>query len=147
MEAAIEFALEDDTLVIWKLDRLGRSLRDLIEIVNRLERNGVSFVCITQNIDTRTPNGKLFFHIFGALAEYERELIRERTKAGLTAARARGRKGGRKPALNEEQIEQARAMMDNPKLKVKSILKTLGVSKATLYKYVPMGKSSAENKE
>ena len=147
LEAAIDFAREGDTLVIWKLDRLGRSLRDLIEIVNRLERNGVSFVCITQNIDTRTPNGKLFFHIFGALSEYERELIRERTKAGLTAARARGRKGGRKPAMNEEQIEQARAMMDNPKLKVKSILKTLGVSKATLYKYVPMGKAAVEDKK
>jgi DNA invertase Pin-like site-specific DNA recombinase len=144
LEAAIDFAREGDTLVIWKLDRLGRSLRDLIEIVNRLEQSGVSFVCITQNIDTRTPGGKLFFHIFGALAEYERELIRERTKAGLTAARARGRKGGRKPAMNEEQIEQARAMMDNPKLKIKSIIKTLGISKATLYKYVPMGKSVKE---
>ena len=141
LEAAIDFAREGDTLVIWKLDRLGRSLRDLIEIVIRLEKQGVSFVCLTQNIDTRTPGGKLFFHIFGALAEYERELIRERTKAGLTAARARGRTGGRKPAMNEEQIEQARAMMDNPKLKIKSIIKTLGVSKATLYKYVPMGKS------
>lgn len=144
LEAAIDFAREGDTLVIWKLDRLGRSLRDLIEIVMRLEQEGVSFVCITQNIDTRTPSGKLFFHIFGALAEYERELIRERTKAGLTAARARGRKGGRKPAMNEEQIEQARAMMNNPKLKIKSIIKTLGVSKATLYKYVPMGKSPTE---
>lgn len=142
LEAAIGFAREGDTLVIWKLDRLGRSLRDLIEIVNRLEQSGVSFVCMTQNIDTRTPGGKLFFHIFGALAEYERELIRERTKAGLSAARARGRKGGRKPALNEEQIEQARAMMDNPKLKIKSIIKTLRISKATLYKYVPMGKSA-----
>src|SRR5215203_560382 len=108
LEAAIDFAREGDALVIWKLDRLGRSLRDLIEIVNRLEKRGVSFVCLTHHIDTRTPNGKLFFHIFGALAEYERELIRERTKAGLTAARARGRKGGRKPALNEEQIQQAR---------------------------------------
>ena len=118
----------------------------MIDIVTRLEKDGVSFVCITQNIDTRTPGGKLFFHIFGALAEYERELIRERTKAGLTAARARGRKGGRKPALTEEQIEQARALMNNPKLKIKSIIKTLGVSKATLYKYVPMGKAVGEKK-
>ena len=141
------FARTGDTLVIWKLDRLGRSLRDLIEIVNRLEKRSVSFVCLTQNIDTRTPGGKLFFHIFGALAEYERELIRERTKAGLTAARARGRKGGRKPAMNAEEIEQARAMMNNPKLKIKSIIKTLGISKATLYKYVPMGKSVSENKK
>ena len=147
LEAAIDFAREGDTLVIWKLDRLGRSLRDLIDIVMRLDNQGVSFVCITQNIDTRTPDGKLFFHIFGALAEYERELIRERTKAGLTAARARGRKGGRKPAMTEEQIEQARAMMDNPKLKIASIIKTLGVSKATLYKYVPMGKSASEKKK
>lgn len=82
LETAIDFAREGDTLVIWKLDRLGRSLRDLIEIVNRSELGGVSFVCITQNIDTRTPGGKLFFHIFGALAENEREPIRERTKAG-----------------------------------------------------------------
>lgn len=147
LEAAIDFAREGDTLVIWKLDRLGRSLRDLIDIVIRLEKEGVSFVCITQSIDTRTPSGKLFFHIFGALAEYERELIRERTKAGLTAARSRGRKGGRKPAMTEEQIEQARAMMDNPKLKIASIIKTLGVSKATLYKYVPMGKSANEKKK
>ena len=147
LKAAVDFAREGDTLVIWKLDRLGRSLRDLIEIVTQLENNGVSFVCITQNIDTRTPGGKLFFHIFGALAEYERELIRERTKAGLMAARSRGRKGGRKPAMNEELVEQARAMMDNPKLKIKSIIKTLGVSKATLYKYVPMGKSAGENRE
>ena len=127
--------------LVLKLHRLRRIMRNLIEIVIRLEKQGASFVCLTQSIDTRTPGGKLFFHIFGALAEYERELIRERTKAGLTAVRARGRKGGRKPAMNEEQIEQARAMMDNPKLKIRSIIKTLGVSKATLYKYVPMGKS------
>ena len=94
LEAAIDFAREGDALVIWKLDRLGRSLRDLIEIVNRLEKRGVSFVRLTQNIDTRTPNSKLFFHIFGALAEYERELIRERTKAGLTAERASRRDRG-----------------------------------------------------
>lgn len=147
LNTAMEFAREGDALVIWKLDRLGRSLKDLIDIVTRLEKEGVSFVCITQNIDTRTPGGKLFFHIFGALAEYERELIRERTKAGLTAARSRGRKGGRKPAMNEEQIEQARAMMDNPKLKIRSIIKTLGVSKATLYKYVPVGKEINEKKQ
>ena len=109
LEAAVDFAREGDAFVIYKLDRLGRSLRDLIGIVNRLKINGVSFVCITQNIDTRTPNGKLFFHIFGALAESERELILERTKAGLTAARARGRKSGRKPAMTEVRIEPARA--------------------------------------
>lgn len=140
---ALEYMREGDSLVVWKLDRLGRSLRDLINIVNKLEQNNVSFVCTTQSIDTRTTNGKLFFHIFGALAEYEREIIRDRTNAGLSAARARGRTGGRKPALSDEQIEQAKAMMANKNLNVKSICFTLGISKATLYKYAPASESNA----
>lgn len=137
LKEAIKFLRKGDTLVVWKLDRLGRSLRDLINIVNELEQRHISFVSLQENIDTRTGNGKLFFHIFGALAEYEREIIRERTKAGLSAARARGRTGGRKRAMTDEQIEQARAMMSNSKLKIKAICQTLGVSKATLYKYAP----------
>lgn len=137
LNEALAFLREGDALVVWKLDRLGRSLRDLINIVQGLEERKISFVCTTQNIDTRTSSGKLFFHIFGALAEYEREIIRERTKAGLSAARARGRTGGRKRAMTDEQIEQAKAMMANPKLKIKAICQTLGVSKATLYKYAP----------
>ncbi len=89
LNEAKKFLRKGDTLVVWKLDRLGRSLRDLINIVNELEQRHISFISLQENIDTRTNNGKLFFHIFGALAEYEREIIRERTKAGLTAARAR----------------------------------------------------------
>jgi DNA invertase Pin-like site-specific DNA recombinase len=94
LNEAKKYLRKGDTLVVWKLDRLGRSLRDLINIVNELEQKNVSFVSLQENIDTRTNNGKLFFHIFGALAEYEREIIRERTKAGLSAARSRGRTAG-----------------------------------------------------
>lgn len=141
LNEAIKFLRKGDALVVWKLDRLGRSLRDLINIVNDLEQREISFVSLQENIDTRTINGKLFFHIFGALAEYERGLIRERTKAGLTAARARGRTGGRKPAMSSEEIEQAKAMMSNKNLKVKAICQTLGISRATLYKYAPANKS------
>lgn len=144
LNEALVFLREGDSLVVWKLDRLGRSLRDLINIVQGLDERKISFVCTTQNIDTRTPSGKLFFHIFGALAEYEREIIRERTKAGLSAARARGRTGGRKRAMTDEQIEQAKAMMANPKLKIKAICQTLGVSKATLYKYAPATAKTSE---
>ncbi|HLM62639.1 MAG TPA: recombinase family protein [Pyrinomonadaceae bacterium] len=147
LNEAKKYLRKGDTLVVWKLDRLGRSLRDLINIVNELEQRNVSFVSLQENIDTRTNNGKLFFHIFGALAEYEREIIRERTKAGLSAARSRGRTGGRKPAMTEEQIEQAKAMMANKKLKVKSICATLGISKATLYKYAPANDSNASRKK
>lgn len=141
LNEALAFLREGDSLVVWKLDRLGRSLRDLINIVQGLDERKISFVCTTQNIDTRTPSGKLFFHIFGALAEYEREIIRERTNAGLSAARSRGHTGGRKRAMSDEQIEQAKAMMANKNLKIRSICQTLGVSKATLYKYAPANDS------
>lgn len=94
---ALDYAREGDTLVVWRLDRLGRSLKDLIEAVNALDARGIGFKSLQEQIDTTTSGGNLVFHIFGALAEFERELIRERTQAGLLAARARGRKGGRPP--------------------------------------------------
>ena len=100
-----------DTLIVWRLDRLGRSLPDLVRIVAELERDGIGFESLTEKIETTNANGKLTFHIFAALAEFERNLIRERTHAGLTAARARGRKGGRKPALDEKQIREVKALM------------------------------------
>lgn len=123
-----------DTLAVWLLDRLGRSLQDLITIVKNLEASGVAFVSLTENIDTTTATGKLMFHVFGALAEFERNLIQERTQAGLSAARARGRVGGRKALLDGKQRAQARAMMLDKTLSVTDIAKTMGVSKSTLYR-------------
>lgn len=134
---AVEFARKGDTLVVWKLDRLGRSLKHLIETVNQLHEKGVGFASLQENIDTTTSGGKLIFHVFGALAEFERELIRERTQAGLTAARARGRKGGRKEKLTPKQVEMAKAMVNDPNISIGSICETFKISKPTLYRYVP----------
>src|SRR5215211_2075095 len=124
-----------DILVVWRLDRLGRSLRHLIDTVTDLQERGIGFKSLTENIDTTTSGGKLVFHIFGALAEFEREIIRERTKAGLQAARARGRKGGRKTALTKRQVEIARQLWAS-KTPVGEICQTLGISRATFYRYV-----------
>lgn len=134
---AVEFIRAGDTLIVWKLDRLGRSLKHLIETVNQLHEKGAGFASLQENIDTTTSGGKLIFHVFGALAEFERELIRERTNAGLTAARARGRTGGRKPKLTPKQIEIAKAMVSDPNISISSICETLKISKPTLYRYVP----------
>lgn len=124
-----------DSLVVWRLDRLGRSLKDLINIVADLETKGINFISLTERIETETAAGKLTFHLFGALSEFERGIIRERTKAGLTAARARGRKGGRKPALDQSKIKEIKALMSDPTIKVSVIARRYGVSRATLYKY------------
>jgi len=131
-----------DTLVVWKLDRLGRSMQHLIETVNKLEKMGVAFKSLMESIDTTTINGKLVFHIFGALAEFERGLISERTRAGLEAARARGRKGGRKKGLSEEArliAVTAKALYENSednKMSTQDIADRLGISRPTLYKYL-----------
>lgn len=137
---AIEYARRGDTIVVWKLDRLGRSLKHLIETVNRLNERGVGLVSLQEKIDTTTPGGKLIFHVFGALAEFERELIRERTQAGLKAARARGRLGGRPPKLNPKQIEMARKLMADTTLSVSEICRTMQISRATLYRYCPQSR-------
>lgn len=134
---AVEFIRAGDTLIVWKLDRLGRSLKHLIEIVNQLHEKGAGFASLQENIDTTTSGGKLIFHVFGALAEFERELIRERTQAGLKAARARGRTGGRKPKLTPKQIEMAKAMVNDPNIPISAICETFKISKPTLYRYVP----------
>jgi DNA invertase Pin-like site-specific DNA recombinase len=123
-----------DTLVVWKLDRLGRSLRHLIETARTLEARGVGFRSVTEGIDTTTPGGRLVFHIFGALAEFERDLIRERTRAGLEAARARGRRGGRPVAMTAEKTVIARQMYDSREHTVATIAATVGVSRATIYR-------------
>lgn len=131
----LEVLRQGDTLVVWRLDRLGRSLKHLIEIVEKLEAMGVGFQSLTENIDTTTSGGKLVFHIFAALAEFERTLIRERTRAGLKAARSRGRQGGRPKALNTEKQRIAQALRDDPSQDVGAICKTLGISRTTFYRY------------
>jgi DNA invertase Pin-like site-specific DNA recombinase len=126
-----------DTLVVWRLDRLGRSLPHLIETITSLENQGIGFKSLTENIDTTTSGGKLIFHIFGALAEFERNLIRERTMAGLEAARARGRKGGR-PKLDprNRKAQLARSLYQDKSRTVVDICKALNISRAQFYRYV-----------
>ena len=124
-----------DTLVVWRLDRLGCSLKHLIETVEKLEATGVGFQSVTESIDTTTSGGKLVFHIFAALAEFERTLIRERTRAGLAGARARGRQGGRPKILSDDKRKMAQALRDNPNHSIQFICKTLGISRTTFYRY------------
>ncbi|MBG1252520.1 recombinase family protein [Burkholderia pseudomallei] len=127
-------ALRDgDTLVVWRLDRLGRNLQDLIRIVNELEGRGIRFRSLKESIDTTGPAGKLVFHMFAALAEFERELIRERTLAGLDAARARGKKGGRPDSLDAKQRLAALAMMESRVMSIAEIARQFNVSRSTLY--------------
>ena len=125
-----------ETLVVWRLDRLGRSLRDLIDWMNYLEKQKVMLKSLQESIDTGNPTGKLIFHIFGALSEFERNLIVERTNAGLQAARARGIKGGRKPKLDASKQKTAQTMYDARNHTIKEICETLKISKPTLYKYL-----------
>ena len=125
-----------DVLAAWRLDRLGRSLKHLIELMAELEAERIGFQSATESIDTTTPGEKLVFHIFGALAEFERNLIRERTYAGLAAARARGRKGGRRKKLSEKQRAVAVDLYRQKKYTIDEICKAIGISRPTLYKYV-----------
>ncbi len=130
----IDFAREGDVIVCWKLDRVGRSLKHLIEVINELKNRGVGFRCITQNLDTTTPSGMLVFHVFGAMAEFERSLIQERTTAGLAAARSRGRLGGRPKVDNSQRIQIATSLYEDGKVPVAEICKNLKVSRATFYR-------------
>jgi DNA invertase Pin-like site-specific DNA recombinase len=125
-----------DTLVVWRLDRLGRSLRDLIAWAQYLEEQGIGLQSLHEQINTSTPTGKLTFHLFGALAEFERNLIQERTKSGLNAARARGRRGGRRKALNADKRQLVSELYEQKKLPVTKICQMMGISKPTLYKYI-----------
>src|SRR5918911_675133 len=131
---ALSHLREGDTLVVWRLDRLGRSLRHLIDTVTTLQERGIEFKSLTESIDTTTSGGKLVFHIFGALAEFEREIIRERTNAGLASARARGRRGGPKHKLTPKQVAIARQLWDSH-TPVQEICQTLRISRATFYRY------------
>jgi DNA invertase Pin-like site-specific DNA recombinase len=133
---ALGYLRDGDTLVVWKLDRLGRSLRHLIDVITGLHSRGVAFRSLQEAIDTSTPGGKLVFHVFGALAEFERDLIRERTNAGLAAARARGRKGGRPRRMTDRQVSLATTMLRDATTSVADVCSTFKVSKSTLYRAV-----------
>ena len=134
LRECIEFARNGDVIICWKLDRVGRSLKHLIELVNELKERGVGFRCLTQNLDTTTSSGMLFFHIMGALAEFERSLIQERTAAGLAAARARGRLGGRPKLDTSKRAEVALSLFKDGTTPISQICDTLKISKATLYR-------------
>jgi len=140
LDEALEYVRAGDTLVVWRLDRLGRSLKHLIETVTNLNNRKIGFKSITENIDTTTSGGKLIFHIFGALAEFERDIIRERTNAGLEAARARGRLGGRPKSLTGKKAAMAQELYNNKNNSIEEICKTLNISRSTLYRYVDVKK-------
>jgi len=145
LNAALEYLRPDadDTLVVWKLDRLARSLSQLIDTVKQLGDKKIGFRSLTEAVDTTTSNGMLVFQIFGATAEFERSITRERTRAGLNAARARGRKGGRPPALSPKDITAAKALLTDPDISVEEVARRLSVSPATLYRHLPGGRSAA----
>jgi DNA invertase Pin-like site-specific DNA recombinase len=137
LEEAISQLRPGDALVVWRLDRLGRSLRHLIETITALHTQGIGFKSLTEQIDTTTSGGKLIFHIFGALAEFERDIIRERTQAGLQAARARGRQGGRpKLSSTARKVTLARKLYEDRQTPVQDICRDLNISRATLYRYL-----------
>jgi DNA invertase Pin-like site-specific DNA recombinase len=135
LDDALAYLRKGDTLVVWRLDRLGRSLKHLIAVVTELQERGVGFRSLTEQIDTTTSGGKLIFHVFGALAEFERDLIQERTQAGLRAARARGRLGGRPQKLvDPKKLALAQTLYDDGQTDIATICQTLGISRATLYR-------------
>jgi DNA invertase Pin-like site-specific DNA recombinase len=144
LQAALEYMRGQDTLVVWKLDRLARSLKQLIETVEGLGERGIGLRSLTESLDTTTSGGKLVFHLFAALAEFERSVIRERTRSGLQAARRRGRLGGRPPALTSQDLAEAKALLRDPEITVTQVAKRLGVASSTLYRHLPGGRSAVE---
>ena len=137
LEEALDYVRTGDVLVVWKLDRLGRSLKNLISTITELELRGVGFKSTTENIDTTSSGGKLIFHIFGALAEFEKDIIRERTQAGLNAARARGKKGGRPKLLNtDKKLTTALRLYNDRNNTIDEVCQMVGISRATLYRYI-----------
>jgi DNA invertase Pin-like site-specific DNA recombinase len=136
---ALNFVREGDVLVVWRLDRLGRSLQHLIETLAVLQQRGIGLKSLTENIDTTTPGGKLIFHVFGALAEFERDLIRERTQAGLAAARARGKQGGRPAILDEKKRKLLNTLYADNSNSIADIQSMLHISKSSIYRYLKSG--------
>ncbi len=133
---AIDHLRNSDELIVWRLDRLGRSLKHLIQVVSDLQEKGIGFVSLQEGFDTTTSGGRLVFHIFGALADFERQLIRERTMAGLASARARGRNGGRPVKLDNSQIRTLKNMYNSREHSIAEISRTFGVSRPTIYRYL-----------
>ena len=144
LEACLKALRSGDTLVVWRLDRLGRSLGDLVKLVTTLEEQKIGFESLQVKIETTSASGKLVFHVFAALAEFERNLISERTRAGLKAARARGRLGGRKPKLKQKDIREIKALLKDPNIPVSDIAKRFGVSRTTIYNRVGVVKPDRE---
>ncbi|KOO59216.1 DNA invertase [Rheinheimera sp. KL1] len=136
LERLLDSLREGDKVVVWRLDRLGRSIKDLIGLVELFKARGIQFVSLTESIDTSSPAGELIFHIFASVAQFERSLIIERTKSGLNAARARGRVGGRKPKLSPEDVKKARALALSNEISMGEIAEHFKVSRTTLYKYL-----------
>jgi DNA invertase Pin-like site-specific DNA recombinase len=134
LEACLKSVREGDTLIVWRLDRLGRSLADLIRLTQELQSRGIAFESLTEKIDTQSPTGRLVFHVFGALAEFERNLIRERTLAGLKAARARGRKGGRPRKLSSRDLKTVRTLVRSGEVPIATIAEQFGISRSTIYR-------------
>lgn len=141
LSAALEYARKGDMLVVWKLDRLARSLKQLIETIESLETRKIGFRSLTEAIDTTTSGGRLVFHIFAALAEFERSIIRERTLAGLAAAKARGARPGRKPSLDADDLAAAKALLRKGHLKVTEVARRLSVAPSTLYRHLPAARA------
>ena len=144
LQAALDYMRKGDTLVVWKLDRLARSLNQLIETVEDLHERKMGFLSLTESIDTTTSGGMLIFHIFASLAQFERSIIRERTSSGLAAARKRGRFGGCPAALSVADIAAAKALLRDPNITVEEIAKRLSVAPSTLYRHLPGGRSAVE---
>ena len=144
LDACLDHLRAGDTLIVWRLDRLGRGLKHRIEAIEQLHERDIGFRSLTEAIDTTTSAGRLQFHIFGALAEFEREIIRERTRAGLAAARARGRFGGRPPALTAEKVAAVRVMRAQKQQTMDEIARAFGVSRTTLYRHLVLADEHAE---
>jgi DNA invertase Pin-like site-specific DNA recombinase len=144
LKKAMEYMKSGDCLVVWKLDRLGRSLSHLLEIIGDLKKRGISFKSLTENMDTTTPQGELFLHIFGALSQYERSLIRERIMAGLDSAKQRGRKGGRPRKLDHEKFQSIMSAIDSGQSKA-SVCRAFHIPRTTLYDYLQRSKNSSHN--
>lgn len=141
LSKALDHLREGDTLVIWKLDRFGRSLKDLVMKVESLDNRGIQFQSLTEKIDTTSAVGKLHFHLFGALAEFERDIISERTMAGLRSARARGRHGGRPKIMTDKKLKMAQTLIESKEHTIKEICKIIGVSRSTLYRHIRLNKN------
>jgi DNA invertase Pin-like site-specific DNA recombinase len=143
---ALEMARQGDVLVVWRLDRLARSLRHLIDVAEDLNQRGIGLVSATESIDTTTSGGRFMFSILGALAQMELEIIRERTRAGLAAAAARGRRGGRPPVLDDAKLRAARAMLASGALTTTEIARQLGCAPSTLYRHLPGGRGALDQR-